>query len=136
MPSEIDVADFQAAAVEDLSRNNSTHKKIWVDLDNSPHVPFFRPIIEELRKRNYDVLITARNAYQVRELLEFYGVAGKVVGQHYGKHKVLKALGTCWRALALLAIARKERLDFSIYNGSRACLITCIYLRIFNMFLL
>src|SRR5207244_12378350 len=70
MPSETDVANFQATGVEDLSRHISRRKKIWVDLDNSPHVPFFRPIIEELRKRNYDVLITARNAYQVRELLE------------------------------------------------------------------
>ena len=37
----------------------SARKKIWVDLDNSPHVPFFRPIIDELRKRNYEVLVTA-----------------------------------------------------------------------------
>ena len=25
--------------------------KIWVDLDNTPHVPFFKPIIRELEKR-------------------------------------------------------------------------------------
>src|SRR5438552_6032133 len=135
MPSETDVVNFQATGVKNLSRHISRRKKIWVDLDNSPHVPFFRPIIEELRKRNYDVLITARNAYQVRELLEFYGVAGKVVGQHYGKHKVLKALGTCWRALALLAIARKERLDLAINHGSRACLLSCTWLRIPNVVL-
>jgi uncharacterized protein len=135
MPSETDLADFQAAGAENLSRHNSRRKKIWVDLDNSPHVPFFRPIIEELRKRNYEVLITARNAYQVRELLEFYEVPGKIVGQHYGKHKVLKALGTCWRAFALFAIARKEKPDLAINHGSRACLLTCAWLRIPNVFL-
>src|SRR5207244_583573 len=135
MPSETDVVNFQATGVENLSRHISRRKKIWVDLDNSPHVPFFRPIIEELRKRNYEVLITARDAYQVRELLEFYGVSGKSVGQHYGKHKVLKALGTCWRALALLAIARKEKPDLAINHGSRACLLTCAWLRIPNVFL-
>ncbi len=54
--------------------------KIWVDLDNSPHVPFFRPIIDELRARGYEVVITARDAYQVRELLQFY----KVPGQWWG----------------------------------------------------
>ena len=52
----------------------ATRKKIWIDLDNSPHVPFFRPIIDELRKRKYEVFVTARDAYQVRELTEFYGV--------------------------------------------------------------
>ena len=135
MASETAVADFQAAGVENLSRHISRRKKIWVDLDNSPHVPFFRPIIEELRKRNYEVLITARDAYQVRELLEFYGVSGKIVGQHYGKHKVLKALGTCWRALALLAIARKEKPDLAINHGSRACLLSCTWLRIPNVVL-
>ena len=81
------------------------------------------------------MLITARDAYQVRELLEFYGVSGKIVGRHYGKHKVLKALGTCWRALALLAIARKEKPDLAINHGSRACLLSCTWLRIPNVVL-
>jgi hypothetical protein len=26
--------------------------KIWIDLDNTPHVPFFRPIIEELKRQS------------------------------------------------------------------------------------
>jgi len=133
MPSETDMAGFQAAGIKNSSRHKSTHKKIWVDLDNSPHVPFFRPIIEELRRRNYEVLVTARDAYQVRELLEFYGVSGKMVGKHHGKHRVLKALGTCWRALALTAIVRREKPDLAINHGSRGCLITCALLRIPNL---
>ena len=87
-------ATLDDSRVEEHQRS-SGRKKIWVDLDNSPHVPFFRPIIDELRKRNYDVLVTARDAYQVRELLEFYGVSAKLIGRHYGKHKVLKGMGTC-----------------------------------------
>ncbi len=109
------------------------HKKIWIDLDNSPHVPFFRPIIEELRKKGYEVFLTARDAYQVRELLEFYGVEGKVIGKHYGKHKILKALGTFWRAAVLTAMVRKEKPDISICHGSRGCLITSKLLKIPNL---
>jgi predicted glycosyltransferase len=108
----------------------SARKKIWVDLDNSPHVPFFRPIIDELRKRNYDVLVTARDAYQVRELLEFYGVSARLIGRHYGKHKILKGIGTCWRALAVTAGVRKEKIDLAITHGSRACVIACALLGI------
>lgn len=108
----------------------SARKKIWVDLDNSPHVPFFRPIIDELRKRNYEVLVTARDAYQVRELLEFYGVPARLIGRHYGKHKVLKGMGTCWRALAVTAGVRKEKIDLAITHGSRACVIACALLGI------
>jgi len=105
-------------------------KKIWIDLDNSPHVPFFRPIIDELKARGYDLFVTARDAYQVRELLKYYGVDGRVVGKHYGKHKILKALGTCWRAVVLTAIVRKEKPDISVCHGSRGCLITSHLLKI------
>jgi len=108
----------------------SARKRIWVDLDNSPHVPFFRPIIDELRKRDYEVLVTARDAYQVRELLEFYGVSARLIGRHYGKHKVLKGIGTCWRALAVTAGVRKEKIDLAITHGSRACVIACALLGI------
>jgi predicted glycosyltransferase len=111
-------------------QSSSGRKKIWIDLDNSPHVPFFRPIIEELRKRNYDVLVTARDAYQVRELLEFYGVSAKLIGRHYGKHKVWKAMGTCWRALVVTANVRKEKIDLAVTHGSRGCLLACALLRI------
>ncbi len=116
-----------------MARIESTGKKIWVDLDNSPHVPFFRPIIEELRSRNYEVLVTARDAYQVRELIEFYGVPARVVGKHYGKHKIWKALGTCRRALALASIVRKEKPDLAICHGSRGMLIASQLLKIPNL---
>jgi uncharacterized protein len=111
----------------------SVHRKIWIDLDNSPHVPFFRPIIDELRRRGYEVFVTARDAYQVRELLEYYGVEGKVIGSHYGKHKILKALGTCWRAVVLTTMVRNERPDISVCHGSRGCLITSKLLKIPNL---
>jgi hypothetical protein len=38
-------------------------KKIWIDLENSPHVPFFKLIIEELNKRGYAVMLTARDCF-------------------------------------------------------------------------
>lgn len=115
------------------SEHASIRKKIWIDLDNSPHVPFFRPIIEELRARGYEVFITARDAYQVRELLEYYGVEGKVIGKHYGKHKIFKALGTFWRAFVLIAMVRKEKPNLSICHGSRGCLVTSKVLGIPNL---
>jgi len=130
MSSVKKLPDLRATSLEDTVRIAPTGKKIWVDLDNSPHVPFFRPIIEELRSRNYEVLVTARDAYQVRELIEFYGVPAKVVGKHYGKHKIWKALGTCMRALALASIVRKEKPDLAICHGSRGMLIASRLLKI------
>lgn len=118
-----------------IKRIIPSQHKIWIDLDNSPHVPFFRPIIEELEKKGYEVLITARDAYQVRELLSFYGVSGKMVGKHHGRIKILKAIGTCWRALELSAVVRKEKPALSISHGSRGCLLTSVLLGIPNVML-
>ena len=36
--------------------------KIWIDLDNTPHVPFFKPIIRELEQRGFSVVLTARES--------------------------------------------------------------------------
>ena len=119
MPITVDSASAQNPK---LVLQSGPKKKIWVDLDNSPHVPFFRPIIEELESRGYEVFVTARDAYQVRELLSYYGVKGRMVGKHHGKVKLSKALGTCWRALTLSAIVSKEKPDLAISHGSRSCL--------------
>jgi len=119
-----------------LNPKPATKKKIWVDLDNSPHVPFFRPIIEELRKKNYEVFVTARDAYQVRELTAFYGVDAKIIGKHYGKHKILKALGTCLRAFRLIPLIRRQDPDLAVCHGSRALLLTCSLLKIRSVVLI
>ena len=94
-------------------------KKIWIDLDNSPHVPFFMPIIQELEKRGYKVLLTARDSYQVCELLKFHGLQCYVVGKHYGKNQLFKLAGTAFRVFQLLPWALRNKPDFAISHGSR-----------------
>jgi uncharacterized protein len=98
-------------------------KKIWIDLDNSPHVPFFLPIINRLKASGYQVVLTARDSYQVCELLKFYSVEARVVGKHHGKHKLFKILGTISRALRLAIMFRSRKPDLSLSHGSRACTI-------------
>jgi predicted glycosyltransferase len=111
----------------------AVRKKIWIDLDNSPHVPFFVPIIAELKAKGFDIFLTARDSYQVVELLQYYGVPARVIGKHYGKHKSLKLLGTLWRAVALAFIVRKEKIDLSLTHGSRGCLLASSLLGILNV---
>ena len=95
-------------------------RRIWIDIDNSPHVPFFVPIVEELRKRGHEVILTARDAYQVCELLELYHLSCKVVGRHYGKNRAAKILGTCMRAAQLIPMMVGEKIDLAVSHGSRA----------------
>lgn len=110
-----------------------TLAKIWIDLDNSPHVPFFRPIIDQLRSMGYPVFVTARDAYQVCELLEYYEVSAEIIGKHTGKQRVSKVLGTLSRALALTNIVRKERPAIAVSHGARACMVSSWMLGIPNI---
>jgi predicted glycosyltransferase len=98
----------------------STSKKIWIDLDNSPHVPFFLPIIEGLEKQGYQVFLTARDSYQVCELLRLHHLNCRVMGKHYGKKWILKLLGTALRAIQLLPLAIWERPSLAVSHTSRA----------------
>jgi predicted glycosyltransferase len=129
-PVKISVDTATRMESPELQERTSGQKKLWIDLDNSPHVPFFLPIIEELRKRGHEIVLTARNSYQVCELLELYHLSCKVIGGHWGKNRFLKMLGTCSRAAQLYPVALKEKPDLAISHGSRAQLIAATILRI------
>jgi len=105
-------------------------KKVWIDLDNSPHVPFFLPIIEELKKQGIELMVTARDMYQVCELLDFVHLRCKVVGRHYGKNKLLKVMGNILRAFQLAPAAARFCPDLALSHGSRAQILACRALRI------
>lgn len=93
--------------------------KVWVDLENTPHIPFFQPIIRELRKQGHQVVITARDAYQTCELAGFHGMSFQGIGHHYGRNLFAKAWGLLVRGLQLTGYARHERPDLSLNLGSR-----------------
>src|SRR5207249_10701571 len=61
--------------------------KICIDLDNSPNVPFFGPIVEELERRGYSVVLTVRDCFQVRELADLCRLNYTLIGQHSGKNR-------------------------------------------------
>jgi predicted glycosyltransferase len=110
--------------------------KIWIDFDNSPHIPLFSPIIGELEKRGHSVILTARNAYQVAELADLFGLNCKMIGRHYGKNKFLKVFGVCFRALQLVPVMLNEKPDLALSHGSRGQLLASFLLGIPTMVML
>ena len=116
--------------------NGPARKKIWIDLDNSPHVPFFAPIIRELDRRGYSFLVTARDCFQVRELASLCGVKCHWIGRHYGKSKILKIAGLCIRASQLLRTVLRERPNLALSHGSRSQLLAARLLRMPSMLIL
>ena len=71
-------------------------KKIWIDMDNSPHVPFFSPIVQRLEKEGLSVYLTARDCFQVCGLAELHQLKYKNIGRHYGKNLCLKVVGSLY----------------------------------------
>ena len=95
-------------------------KRIWIDLDNSPHVPFFRPIIEELQSRGFSLILTTRDAFQVAELTKLHHLECRSIGRHFGKNPLMKVLGLLVRSAQLLPLVWRERPDLAVSHGSRA----------------
>jgi len=95
-------------------------RKVWIDLDNSPHVPFFIPIMKELAERGHSVFVTTRDCFQVCGLANYHNLKHRTIGKHYGANKLLKVLGTVWRSLQLAPVILKEKPDLSLSHGSRS----------------
>ena len=105
----------------DLFLHPFRHKaKIWIDLDNTPHVPFFEPIMEELSARGFPLTVTARDAFQVCELADKKGLTYTKIGRHHGKNRALKGAGLIFRALQLSPLELRERPVLAVSHGARS----------------
>ena len=97
---------------------------IWFDLDNSPHVPLFRPIFKELSKRNLQYFITARKYAQTVDLLKLWDIEFELVGKHGGKSKIKKVANLFHRAYQLGKCIRGKNIKLAVSHGSRSQLLT------------
>ena len=103
-----------------LRSKNHRSKKIWIDLENSPHVPFFRPIIAELERRGCTVFVTARDCFQVCELADLFGLQYHLIGHHYGRHRIWKLAGLGIRTLQMAPSVVRAKPDLALSHGSRS----------------
>ena len=92
---------------------------IWIDLDNSPHVPLFRPIVAELQRKGEEVFITSRLHAQTEDLLRLWKIPHATVGTHGGKSKVRKVANLISRARLLRRAVGKRPVTLALSHGSR-----------------
>jgi predicted glycosyltransferase len=126
--SDAAIADYSEAGLQVVKKMPG--KKIWIDLENSPHVPFFKPIMEELEKRGHSVVLTARDCFQVCELADLFHMNYKRIGHHYGKHTLAKLTGLVVRVLQMAPTVLREKPDLAISHGSRSLFLLSSLLRI------
>lgn len=94
--------------------------RIWIDLANSPHVPFFHALIPEFEARGHQVEITARDFAQTVELAMKAGMLPHVIGRHGGGTFRGKAGNLVGRAASLRKWARDRGFNLAVSHNSYA----------------
>ncbi len=112
------------------TRSLGTRKLIWIDLENSPHVPFFVPIISELEHAGYEVILTARDFAQTRELVNRAELNAPIIGGEWGNSTSIKTFGLLQRAMRLAWMMRGRNISLAVGHGSRGLLLAAKMLRI------
>lgn len=92
--------------------------KIWIDLANSPHVPFFRALANEFIDRDFEIVVTARDFAETVPLAEAAGFAPEVIGGHGGGKLTGKAGNLIQRGLALARWVRGRGIDLALSHNS------------------
>ncbi len=92
--------------------------RIWIDLANSPHVPFFRSLADEFLQRNHELLFTARDFAETVGLAQAAGLDAELIGGHGGGKLSGKAGNLVQRGLALARWARGRGIDLALSHNS------------------
>jgi predicted glycosyltransferase len=105
-------------------------RRVWIDLTNSPHVVFFRPILRRLDEAGVEAVVTARDFAQTLGLLERFGIPHTVIGRHGGASLQGKALGLFRRSAALTRFGRGRGLTQAVSHGSNDLAVAARFLRL------
>jgi len=104
--------------------------RLWIDLANSPHVPFFKALTKRFVSQGHEIDVTAREFAETVSLARAAGFAPEVVGVHGGRAMSKKAGSLGSRAWALAAWARKRKFDLAISHNSYSQILAARALRL------
>src|SRR5215213_1763363 len=92
--------------------------RLWIDLANSPHVPFFKALSRKFSDQGHEIEVTAREFAETIPLAQAAGFTPHVAGVHGGRAVSAKAGSLLSRAWALGGWARKRKFDLAISHNS------------------
>lgn len=104
--------------------------RLWIDLANSPHVPFFRALVDRFVAQGHEIEVTARDYAETVSLAEAAGLSPEVVGVHGGRQVSAKAGNLMSRAWSLAGWARKRRFDLAVSHNSYSQILAAGALRL------
>ena len=92
--------------------------RIWIDLANSPHVPFFKALAKRFISQGHEIETTAREFTETIPLAREAGFEAEVIGVHGGRAVSAKAYTFMTRGWALAEWARTRRFDLAVSHNS------------------
>ena len=93
--------------------------RVWIDVSNSPQVPFFLPLLALLEQRGHEIHVTTRDYAQTIELLRLHDVAHDVVGPPHGGASALgKGRAAVGRIRALRAHVKRRGIELALSHAS------------------
>jgi len=92
--------------------------RIWFDISNSPHVLMFKDLINDLKLKGHDIVITSRPLANTIELLNQNNIKHTPVGIHYGKNFIMKFLGYPIRVFYLWKYLKDKKIDLAVSQSS------------------
>lgn len=104
--------------------------RVWIDLANSPHVPFFRALTDRFTAAGHEVEITAREFAETVPLALAAGLNPRVIGGHGGREVTGKAGNLMSRAWGLAKWARGRHFDLAVSHNSYSQILAARALRI------
>jgi len=103
--------------------------RIWIDIDNIPHIQYILPLARWMREQKHQLYITSTDSQQIISLLNLQNENFTSIGKSGYKGKIIKTFATFFRALKLARPLKKWRPDFSI-SSSRSCALASLLLKI------
>lgn len=104
--------------------------RLWIDLANSPHVPFFKALTNRFIAAGHEVETTAREFAETVPLARAAGFTPAIVGAHGGRDVSAKAGSLVSRAWALRAWARGREFDLAVSHNSYSQILAARALRL------
>ncbi|MFN5375562.1 MAG: DUF354 domain-containing protein [Chitinophagaceae bacterium] len=92
--------------------------RIWFDISNSPHVLMFKDLINDLKLKGHDIVITSRPLANTIELLNQNNINHTPIGIHYGKNFIMKFLGYPIRVFYLWKYLKDKKIDLAVSQSS------------------
>lgn len=92
--------------------------RIWFDISNSPQVLMFKDLMEDLKLKGHEIMITSRPLANTIELLNQNNIDHTPIGIHYGKKTIKKLFGYPVRIFHLWNFLKDKRIDLAVSQSS------------------